>query len=159
MSRKSDLPKGCQWPVNISALVAEIRTHRPELEVNTSTISQQAYRQKKREQMRKEGKISILDCDYSPDGQVFPPSDTPRVSLSVRAVEKEAWTKSRVRSEQIQRILREHLEYVSKNQAWDAPWRLAISWLGASSTLECKTQINRLKRGEEALTRHVAREL
>jgi hypothetical protein len=127
--------------------------------VRTSTFSLQSYFQKDREQMKKAGQISILDCFYSPDGQVYPPSDVPLVTLWVQAVRKEEWVNSHLQSEQILRVLREHLEYVSKNQAWDAPWQLSMTWLGKSCQIECKSRINRLKSGEEELTRHVAREL
>jgi len=159
MGKKNDLPKGCQWPAKISALISEIKTHRPTVDVRTSTSPLQAYFQKDREQMKKVGNISILDCFYSPDGKVYPPSDVPLVTLWVQAVKKEEWVSSQLQSEQILRVLREHLEYVSRNQAWDAPWQFSMTWLGKSGQIECKSRINRLKSGEEALTRHVGREL
>ncbi len=45
MGSKHDLPKGCQWPVKISAIVADVKAYRPQLEVRFSTFGNQAYRQ------------------------------------------------------------------------------------------------------------------
>jgi hypothetical protein len=159
MGKKYDLPKGCQWPVKISAVITDIKTYRTDLEVRASTFTLQSYFQKDRVQMKKEGMIGILDCYYSPDGKAFPPSDTPLVDVWVRAVEKEAWASSRLQSEQIQRLVREHLDYVSSNEAWNDHWWLGITWLGKSKKIEFKSRINGTWKTGETITRLVSRDL
>ena len=159
MGSKNNPPKGCQWPVKISAVVADIKAYKPELEVRSSAFQLQSYFQKDRVKMKEEGLIAILDCYYSPDGKAYPASDSPLVNVWVRAVEKEAWASSRIQGEQIQHLVHQHLDYVSSNKAWNAPWWMGLTWLGKSGKIEFKSRINGNWKDGETVTRLVARDL
>lgn len=159
MSSKHDLPKGCQWPVKINAVVSDIKAFRPDLDVRATTFPLQSYRQKVRLQMKKDCIIAILECHYSPEGRAYPPSsDTPHVDIWVHAVEKELWANSQVQSEHIQRLVHEHLEFISLNNAWGTLWWLGINWLGKSKKIEFKSRIKGDWRNGETFTRLVNRE-
>jgi len=154
MSKKNQLPKGHQSPVRASAIVSDIKNFSSALDVRSHTFKLQSFSQKNRERMKREGEIHILDCYYTPDGTVFPPSEIPHVDVWIHAVEKETWTRSGVRSEQIQRLVREHLDYVSANEAWNTCWRLSIKWLGQRKMLEHSSRLD----FREEVTRLVERD-
>jgi len=55
-------------------------------------------------------------------------------------------------------LVRKHLEYVSRNNAWNAHWWLGISWLGKSERIEFKSRIKGDWKNGETVTRFVLRD-
>ncbi len=107
--------------------------------------------------MRDEGIISISDCHFWPDGRAFPPSGIPCVDIWIYAVESKLWFEAQIQSEQIQYLVRDHLEFVSLNNAWNTYWSLGVKWLGKCRKIELTSRIKGDWKNGEITTRLVNR--